>query len=252
MLYTAGHIIQLPWGPRADRYGEGKRLRKKVPRERHADLLGTAARDAVAILAAGDRSRVPELIPVRYERMLASPFAFLRGAAAVMAEDLRHQPMAGIAVQACGDCHLMNFGAFATPEDNVVFDINDFDETLAGVDFTGRERRRRGTGGQAPQGPGAGARGGVRRSLPRAHSGSRQTVAIGNLAQQDRSGAGDRAHRGPRAQAKALRHRVQGRGTSRTGRQLSAPGKGQAAAHPRSPAAHLSFHGKAEPARPSR
>src|SRR5207302_3601369 len=94
------------------------------------------ARDAVAILAAGDRSRVPELIPVRYERMLASPFAFLRGAAAVMAEDLRHQPMAGIAVQACGDCHLMNFGAFATPEDNVVFDINDFDETLAGVDFT--------------------------------------------------------------------------------------------------------------------
>ena len=136
MLYTAGHIIQLPWGPRAERYGEGKRLRKKVPRERHADLIGTAARDAVAILAAGDRSRVPELIPVRYERMLASPFAFLRGAAAVMAEDLRHQPMAGIAVQACGDCHLMNFGAFATPEDNVVFDINDFGETLAGVDFT--------------------------------------------------------------------------------------------------------------------
>src|SRR5207253_11465248 len=114
MLYTAGHIIQLPWGPGGDRYGEGKRLRKKVRRERHADLLGTAARDAVAILAAGDRSRVPELIPVRYERMLASPFAFLRGAAAVMAEDLRHQPMAGIAVQACGDCHLMNFGAFAT------------------------------------------------------------------------------------------------------------------------------------------
>ena len=62
--------------------------------------------------------------------------AFLRGAAAVMAEDLRHQASAGIAVQACGDCHLMNFGAFATPEENVVFDINDFDETLAGVDFT--------------------------------------------------------------------------------------------------------------------
>ena len=93
-------------------------------------------RDPVAILAAGDRTRVPELIPVRYERMLASPFAFLRGAAAVMAEDLRHQPAAGIAVQACGDCHLMNFGAFATPEENVVFDINDFDETLAGIDFT--------------------------------------------------------------------------------------------------------------------
>src|SRR5262249_7580210 len=64
------------------------------------------------------------------------PFAFLRGAAAVMAEDLRHQPTADIPVQACGDCHLMNFGAFATPEENVLFDINDFDETLPGVDFT--------------------------------------------------------------------------------------------------------------------
>src|SRR6478736_4682730 len=136
MLYAAGHITQLPWGPRAERYGEGKRLRKKVPRERHADLLGSADRDAVAILAAGDRTRVPDLIPVRYERMLASPFAFLRGAAAVMAEDLKHQPSAGIAVQACGDCHLMNFGAFATPEENILFDINDFDETLPGVDFT--------------------------------------------------------------------------------------------------------------------
>src|SRR6478736_2516736 len=136
MLYAAGHITQLPWGPRAERYGEGKRLRKKVPRERHADLLGPTDRDAVAILAATDRTRVPELVPVRYERMLASPFAFLRGAAAVMAEDLRDQPIAGIGVQACGDCHLMNFGAFATPEENILFDINDFDETLPGVDFT--------------------------------------------------------------------------------------------------------------------
>src|SRR6476469_4651913 len=136
MLYAAGHITQLPWGPRAERYGEGKRLRKKVPRERHADLLGSADRDAVAILAAGDRTRVPDLVPIRYERMLINPFAFLRGAAAVMAEDLRHQPSAGIGVQACGDCHLMNFGAFATPEENILFDINDFDETLPGVDFT--------------------------------------------------------------------------------------------------------------------
>src|SRR6266540_622857 len=136
MLYAAGQITQGHWGPRAARYQHGRRLRKKVPRERHADLLGSAARDPVVILAAGDRNRVPELIPVRYERMLVSPFAFLRGAAAVMAEDLRHQASAGIAVQACGDCHLMNFGAFATPEENVVFDINDFDETLAGVDFT--------------------------------------------------------------------------------------------------------------------
>src|SRR6266576_5285588 len=136
MLSVRGQISQSPWGPRAERYRHGKRLRKKVPRERHADLLGSAARDPVAILAAGDRNRLPELVPVRYQRMLVSPFTFLRGAAAVMAEDLRHQPSAGIAVQACGDCHLMNFGAFATPEQNILFDINDFDETLPGVDFT--------------------------------------------------------------------------------------------------------------------
>src|SRR2546427_11455361 len=114
MLYVAGQMTQPPWGPLAERYEHGKRLRKKVPRERHAELLGSGDRDPVAILAAGDRSRVPELVPVRYERMLASPFAFLRGAAAVMAEDLKHQARAGISVQACGDCHLMNFGAFAT------------------------------------------------------------------------------------------------------------------------------------------
>lgn len=125
----------------AERYEHGTRLRKKVPREGHADLHGPADRDAVAILAATDRTRVPELLPVRYARMLASPFAFLRGAAAVMAEDLRHQPVAGIAVQACGDCHLMNFGAFATPEQNILFDINDFDETLPGVDFTADLKR---------------------------------------------------------------------------------------------------------------
>ena len=123
-------------GTLADRYQRGVSLRHKTPREKHADLLGPSDRDPVAILAAGDRNRIPRLIPVRYERMLTSPFAFLRGAAAVMAQDLRHQPSGGIAVQACGDCHLMNFGAFATPEENILFDINDFDETLPGVDFT--------------------------------------------------------------------------------------------------------------------
>ena len=120
----------------AARYEQGVKLRKRSARQSHADLLGPADRDPVAILAAGDRTRIPRLIPVRYERMLTSPFAFLRGAAAVMAQDLRHQPSVGIAVQACGDCHLMNFGAFATPEENILFDINDFDETLPGVDFT--------------------------------------------------------------------------------------------------------------------
>src|SRR5947207_15388475 len=104
-----------PSGTRAERYDHGVRLRQRTPREKHADLLGPSDRDPVAILAASDRTRIPELIPVRYERMLSGPFAFLRGAAAVMAQDLRHQPSVGIAVQACGDCHLMNFGAFATP-----------------------------------------------------------------------------------------------------------------------------------------
>jgi len=128
-------------GTLTDRYDRGARLRKKVPRQLHADLSGPADRDAVAILAATDRCRVPELVPVRYRRMLVDPFAFLRGAAAVMAEDLRHQPTTGISVQACGDCHLMNFGAFATPEQNILFDINDFDETLPGVDFTADVKR---------------------------------------------------------------------------------------------------------------
>ena len=114
----------------------GKKLRKKVPREAHGSLEKTLVRNAVAILSEGDQQRVSALIPERYRRMMASPFAFLRGAAAVMAADLAHHPVAGIPVQASGDCHLMNFGAFATPEDRVLFDVNDFDETLPGVDFT--------------------------------------------------------------------------------------------------------------------
>src|SRR5262249_44004239 len=134
-------MAQTAPGTLAERYEHGIRLRQKGLREKHADLLEPVKRDAVAILAATDRTRVPELVPVRYERMLASPFAFLRGAAAVMAEDLRQQPTARIAVQACGDCHLMNFGAFATPEQNILFDINDFDETLPGVDFTADLKR---------------------------------------------------------------------------------------------------------------
>src|SRR5262249_18164563 len=121
--------------PRA-RYEYGAKLRKRTPLEAHADLHETRGRDPVATLAAGDRTRVPELIPVRYERMLASPFAYLRGAAAVMAQDLKRAASAGIPVQACGDCHLLNFGAFATAEENILFDINDFDETLPGVDFS--------------------------------------------------------------------------------------------------------------------
>jgi uncharacterized protein (DUF2252 family) len=121
---------------RAEGFKRGKALRQKTPREAHADLKGPMKRNAVAILAESDPDRVPELVPERYARMMANPFAFLRGAAAVMATDLAGQPMAGIPVQAGGDSHLMNFGAFVTPEDNILFDVNDFDETLPGVDFT--------------------------------------------------------------------------------------------------------------------
>ena len=121
---------------RPESFKRGKTLRQKTPREAHADLKASMKRDAVAILAESDPDRVPELVPERYARMMANPFAFLRGAAAVMATDLAGQPVAGLPVQAGGDSHLMNFGAFITPEDNILFDVNDFDETLPGVDFT--------------------------------------------------------------------------------------------------------------------
>src|ERR1700721_3823791 len=123
-------------GSRAERFKQGKALRRKPPREAHADLKGSMARSAVATLAESDPARLPSLVPERYARMMQNPFAFLRGAAAVMATDLAGQPMVGLPVQAGGDSHLMNFGAFVTPEDNILFDVHDFDETLPGVDFT--------------------------------------------------------------------------------------------------------------------
>jgi uncharacterized protein (DUF2252 family) len=136
MVPLPTEIRAVTWGTRAERRKQGKELRRAVPRETHGDLQGHGSRNAIAILAESDPDRVPELVPERYQRMMESPFAFLRGAAAVMAADLTQQPMVGIKVQACGDSHLMNFGAFATPEDNILFDVNDFDETIPGVDFT--------------------------------------------------------------------------------------------------------------------
>jgi uncharacterized protein (DUF2252 family) len=91
--------------------------------------MGENRPDPIDILRASDADRLPDLVPIRYGRMLQSPFAFYRGAAGVMAADLAGTPATGIHVQACGDCHLMNFGGFATPERNIIFDINDFDET---------------------------------------------------------------------------------------------------------------------------
>jgi uncharacterized protein (DUF2252 family) len=121
---------------RADRVQQGKNLRKLAPRAAHANLNGPMDRDANAILEAQNARRLPALRDLRGQLMAADPFGYFRGAAAVMAHDLQWQPMSGAKVWGCGDCHLMNFGAFATPEDNILFDINDFDETLPGVDFT--------------------------------------------------------------------------------------------------------------------
>lgn len=122
--------------PRDARYAAGKHLRDACPRERHAAFAPPPGRDARAVLAASDRTRLPSLVPERTRRMSASPFAFFRGAAAVMAADLAGAPRAGVAVQACGDCHIGNFGVARSPEGSLLFDINDFDETLPGVDFT--------------------------------------------------------------------------------------------------------------------
>jgi uncharacterized protein (DUF2252 family) len=110
---------------------EGKAARRRVPRSSHGEWE-PRERDPLAILAAQDESRVPELVPLRYGRMLASPFAFFRGAAAVMADDLAATPAAGLRAQLCGDAHLSNFGIFAVPDRRLVFDCNDFDETLPG------------------------------------------------------------------------------------------------------------------------
>ncbi|MGV4876664.1 DUF2252 domain-containing protein [Acetobacter indonesiensis] len=115
---------------RAERYAKGAGLRRSVRRAMQADWTVPANRvDPVSILVEQGQHRIASLLPVRYERMKASPFAFLRGAAAVMAADLAHTPTTGLTVQACGDCHLANFGSYASPEGLPVFDINDFDET---------------------------------------------------------------------------------------------------------------------------
>jgi uncharacterized protein (DUF2252 family) len=119
--------------PVRERLAMGRALREQAPREAHAEFqLSPNGRDVVAILEESNEGRLPELVPIRYGRMLADSFAFLRGSAALMAHDLSTTPATGIQVQACGDCHLANFGLFATPERNLVFDLNDFDETLPG------------------------------------------------------------------------------------------------------------------------
>jgi uncharacterized protein (DUF2252 family) len=110
----------------------GKAARDRVPLESHRDFEPRPGRDPVALLAEQAGSRIPELVAVRYGRMLVSPFTFYRGAALPMAADLAAGPAAGFRVQLCGDAHLSNFGVFGSPERRLVFDVNDFDETLPG------------------------------------------------------------------------------------------------------------------------
>src|SRR3954469_16960825 len=136
----------------AERTARGKAARAEVPRSSHAAWAPVARQDPVSILEAQATTRVPELVPIRYGRMLVSPFTFYRGSAAVMAADLAQTPQSGIRAQLCGDAHLANFGGFASPERELVFDINDFDETVPGpwewdvkrlaasVEIAGRDR----------------------------------------------------------------------------------------------------------------
>jgi hypothetical protein len=112
---------------------EGKACRVTVPRTSHARCDEREDDvDPIAVLEATSEDRVLPLVAIRYGRMLVSPFTYLRGSPAVMAADLSHTPTTGLDVQICGDAHLLNFGLFATPERHLIFDVNDFDETLPG------------------------------------------------------------------------------------------------------------------------
>ncbi len=115
----------------AERYAAGKALRETCPRKAHAAWKAPAGRpDAVELVLAAEKGRMPDLLPLRHGRMVRSAFTFYRGAALTMASDLASTPSTGVRVQCCGDAHLCNFGGFATPERRILFAINDLDETL--------------------------------------------------------------------------------------------------------------------------
>jgi len=118
---------------RDDRRAAGKALREPVPRGQLAEWTPPKSRrDPVDMVIESSKGRIPELAPIRYGRMAVSPFTFYRGTANIMAADLASTPATGIRAQLCGDCHLLNLGGFATPERRLIFDMNDFDETLPG------------------------------------------------------------------------------------------------------------------------
>ncbi len=131
MRYEHGKIV--PHLTVAERVARGKAARAEVPRSSHAEFAPSPIRpDPVALLQGQAATRVADLVPIRYGRMLVSPFTFYRGAALIMAADLAATPRSGLTTQLCGDAHLMNFGVFGSPDRRLVFDINDFDETHPG------------------------------------------------------------------------------------------------------------------------
>src|SRR5215218_3182816 len=117
---------------REERAGRGKAARRETPLDAHAEFVPDGRPDPVSLLESQSAARLPELVPVRYARMLASPFAHYRGAALLMAADLARTPRTGLDVQLCGDAHGSNFGFYASPERKLVFDLTDFDETPPG------------------------------------------------------------------------------------------------------------------------
>ena len=128
---TAHQLKEPQYVPPDERRSQAKALRDAVPREVHGHWKpANDRRDIVDLLNESNEGRMEQLVPIRFGRMMQSPFTFYRGSAAIMAADLASTPVSGIRVQACGDAHLSNFGGFATPERRIVFDINDFDETL--------------------------------------------------------------------------------------------------------------------------
>jgi uncharacterized protein (DUF2252 family) len=130
---TPNEAPSIPHLSVTERAARGKAARAEVPRSAHAGFEPSSTRaDPIALLERQAKTRVPELVPIRYGRMLVSPFTFYRGAAMIMAHDLESTPRSGLTVQSCGDAHLSNFGVFASPERRLVFDVNDFDETLPG------------------------------------------------------------------------------------------------------------------------
>ena len=194
----------VPYRSPAERRAAGKTLRDAVPR---ADQSGwkppRERRDPVELVLAANEGRLADLVPIRHGRMVQSPFAFYRGTAMLMAADLAHTPSSGLRLQACGDAHLSNFGGFATPERDLIFDINDLDETLPGALGMGRQAldRQRGPGRAAY--PAQTARVGARRArrgarLPGTHGGVCLHAGAGHLVRQDHPRTLPRAHIRPK------------------------------------------------------